>query len=309
MKRMRSAPLTDLPSLNALRAFEAVARYLSFTKAAQELCVTQSAVSRQVKNLEDELKIQLFSRVPGKLTLTDAGKTLYYSAHESFQNILEARKRIEEKHKKIKLTTPPTLTTRWLIPRLPRFHALHNRVQVVLETSTRELDLRYFNNFNAAITYREPKGGIDLIMEMLLREKICPICSPKLLSGDISLNCVNDLRHHTILHSTLDHMMWNTWTASMGVNHLTPAGELNFELEESSIQAAISGAGITFVNIHFVQDELTSGTLINPFPEIPPQPLHAYFLVYSGSHASLPSFMAFRTWLLEEVKQFLSMGN
>lgn len=301
--------MTELPSLNALRAFEAVARHLSFTEAANELCVTQSAVSRQVKNLEDELKLQLFSRIPGNVTLTDAGKTLYHAAHGAFQHILEARKEIEGKHRKIKIATPPTLTTRWLIPRLPRFNERHTNVKIVLETSTRQLDLRYFSNFDAAITYKEPEEGIDLIMEMLLYEKITPVCSPKLLADARPIHNVEDLSHHTILHCTLDHMMWNMWTASVGAGHLIPAGEYNFELEESSIQAAISGSGITFVNIHFVRDELLSGTLVRPLPDIPPQPLHAYYLVYHGSRASLPSLMAFRTWLMEEISLFLTQSD
>ena len=293
--------MKGIPSLNALRAFEAVARHMNFTKAAGELCVTQSAVSRQVMNLEDELSIKLFSRIPNKLALTEAGMTLYHATHQAFKEIVEAKKIIENKTSKLRLISGPTFATRWLIPRLHHFSKTYPDVQIEMETSTQKVDFRYTNNFDAAISYGIPHGGSALIVERLMRETVAPICSPQLLAPRQSLERVDELSEYAFLHSTLDHMAWKEWSAMMGITHIKGIVEQSFESEEYALQAALSGLGITFVNLHFVQDLIDSGSLIPALPDIAPLPLAPYCLVYHQSKSTFSALSKFRSWLLDVV--------
>ncbi|THB76791.1 MAG: LysR family transcriptional regulator [Desulfobacteraceae bacterium] len=295
----------DLPSLNALRAFESVARHLSFTRAADELCVTQGAVSRQVKNLEEELGIQLFSRVPNRLGLTSDGENLYHSAHSAFKQIQHAKQAILEKHSKLNIIAAPTFATRWLSPRLYRFQERNPELQILLETTVKKRDFRYYSNFDAALTYGEPEGQEDLVVAPLFREALYPACSPKLLSSSRPLKRIEDLSSHTILHSSLDRTEWRAWAGMMGLEDFRSSGEQFFELEESSIQAAKVGSGICLVNIYFVQDEILSRNLVLPFPHIPALLLNSYCLVYQKSKSSAAPLKRFRDWIFMELAQFM----
>ena len=297
--------MDSLPSLNALRAFEAVARHLNFTKAADELCVTQGAVSRQVKNLEDELGVALFSRVPNNLRLTPDGENLFRSAHAAFAQIRDAKKAIQEKSTKLRIITAPTFATRWLIPRLYRFQEKNPTLQIQLETSVKRLDFRYYTDFDGAITYGKPAGGPDLVMEHIFQEKLCPACSPKLMASPKPLKTIQDLSRHCLLHSSLDRIEWKAWAKMMGVSDFLGAGDQYFELEESTIQATKLGSGIALVNTYYVQDELASGELIRLFPEIPLLSLDSYYFVYHDHKSSLISLKKFRAWLFGELTSFL----
>lgn len=297
--------MDNLPSLNALRAFEAVARHLSFTKAAGELCVTQGAVSRQVKNLEEELGVALFLRIPNNLRLTPDGENLYRSAHAAFAQIRDAKETIQGKNTKLRIITAPTFATRWLIPRLYRFQEKNPTLQIQLETSVKRFDFRYHTDFDAAITYGKPAGGPDLVMDHLFQEKLCPVCSPKLMAAPKPVRTIRDLSGHCLLHSSLNRSEWKAWAKMTGVSDLQNAGDQSFELEESTIQATKLGSGIALVNLFYVRDEIASGKLIRLFPEIPLLSLHSYYFAYHDHKASLISLKNFRTWLFEEMTGFL----
>jgi LysR family glycine cleavage system transcriptional activator len=295
----------SLPSLNALRAFEAVARHLNFTKAAGELCVTQGAVSRQVRNLEDELGVALFSRIPNNLRLTPDGENLFKSTHAAFAQIRDAKKTIEEKSTKLRIITAPTFATRWLIPRLYRFQEKNPALQIQLETSVKRLDFRYYTDFDAAITYGKPAGAPGLVTDHLFQEKLFPACSPKLMASPKPLKTIRDLSRHCLLHSSLDRTEWKAWAKMMGVKDFQSAGDQYFELEESTIQATKLGSGVSLVNVYYVQDEIASEELIRLFPEIPLLALDSYFFLYHDHKSSLISLKKFREWLFGELTGFL----
>lgn len=301
--------MESLPSLNALRAFEAVARHLNFTKAAGELCVTQGAVSRQVRNLEDELGVALFSRVPNNLRLTPDGEHLFRSTHAAFKQIRDAKKTIQNKSTKLRIITAPTFATRWLIPRLYRFQEENPKLQIQLETSVKRIDFRYHTDFDAAITYGQPAGGPGLVRDHLFQEKLCPACSPKLMATPKPLKTIQDLFRHCLLHSSLDRTEWKAWAKMMGISDFQSAGDQCFELEESTIQATKLGSGIALVNIYYVQDEIASEKLIRLFPEIPLLSLASYYFVYHHHKSSLITLKKFRRWLFEEMASFLNDRN
>jgi LysR family glycine cleavage system transcriptional activator len=299
----------SLPSLNALRAFEAVARHLSFTKAAGELCVTQGAVSRQVRNLEEELGVALFSRVPNHLRLTPDGEHLFRSTHAALKQIRDAKKTIQRKSTKLRIITAPTFATRWLIPRLYRFQEKNPKLQIQLETSVKRIDFRYHSDFDAAITYGRPVGGPDLVKDHLFQEKLCPACSPKLMASPKPLKTIQDLCRHCLLHSSLDRTEWKAWAKMMGIGDFQSAGDQCFELEESTIQAAKLGSGIALVNIYYVQDELASEKLIRLFSKIPLLSLDSYYFVYHHHKSSLTSLKKFQVWLFKEMTSFLETAS
>jgi LysR family glycine cleavage system transcriptional activator len=299
----------SLPSLNALRAFEAVARHLNFTKAASELCVTQGAVSRQVRNLEDELRVVLFSRVPNNLRLTPDGEHLFRSTHAAFTQIRAAKKTIQQKSTKLRIITAPTFATRWLIPRLYRFQEENPKLQLQLETSVKRIDFRYYTDFDAAITYGRPAGGPDLVRDHLFQEKLCPACSPKLLASPKPLETIQDLSRRCLLHSSLDRTEWKAWAKMMGADDLQSSGDQYFELEESTIQATKLGSGIALVNIYYVQDEIASEKLIRLFPEIPLLSQDSYYFVFHRHKSSLVALKKFRVWLFGEMTSFLEASS
>lgn len=301
--------MDSLPSLNGLRAFEATARCMSFTKAARELCVTQGAVSRQVKNLEEELEIPLFLRLPNNLTLTPEGEKLFQATHAAFSQIREARKDLLEKNRHLKIICAPTFATRCLIPRIYRFHENNPKLRLRLETMVTPVDFRHYRDFDAAITYGAPINGQGLTAEPLFREILFPACAPRLLTAHPPLRNYQDLARHTLLHSSLERIWWKAWAKEIGIAPLKSAGEQCFELEESMIQAARTGAGVSLVNVYFVQDEIASGELVYPFPDAHSLPLNTYYLVTHPAKTGLPAIKKFRHWLFSEMEAFLSRAR
>ncbi|MCG8616718.1 MAG: transcriptional regulator GcvA [Desulfobacterales bacterium] len=301
--------MDHLPSLNALKAFEAVARHLNFTRAAKELCVTQGAVSRQVKNLEAELGIILFTRVPNNLQLTADGDALYRVAHQVFDRIREAVTTLRQKKQILKIIMAPTFATRWLIPRLYIFHETHPGLQIQLETSTKRFDFLYHTDFDAAIAYGKPNANADLVMTPLMQENLYPVCAPGLITPEKPLAHTGDIRRHCLLHSSLDRKEWRAWAKMMGINELKSSGDQCFELEESTIQATKLGAGIALANQFYIRDEIASGDLIFPFPDVPPLVFNAYYLVYDKSKATLETLDAFIRWLQDEMDRFLCTAD
>lgn len=297
--------MDDLPSLNALRVFEAVARLMSFTKAAEELCVTQGAVSRQVRNLEEELGLPLLIRQPNNLALTRDGEKLFHAAASAFAQIREARRAIREKTATLKIICAPTIATRWLIPRIYRFHEENPTLQLQLSTSVSLIDFRQYTDFDAAITYGEPINGEGLIADPLFREILFPACAPQLLSSGRPLETYADLSRHTLLHSSLERVWWKAWAKKAGIARLKSAGDTCFELEESMIQAVRVGSGVSLVNIYFVQEEIASGELVYPFPDAPALPMNNYYLAVPRTKASRQALKKFRDWVMAEIADLL----
>jgi LysR family glycine cleavage system transcriptional activator len=190
----------QLPPLNSLRAFEAAARHLSFTRAGEELFVTAAAISHQIKTLEENLGVLLFERKPKWLVLTDAGRAYLPAIQAAFRNLTEATQRLQAEAGRItlKINIPPTFAVKWLIPRMDGFMKLHPEIDLKVSTSKEMVDFAR-DDFDMAIRYGR---GIypGLHTELCLPVEVFPVCSPALLKGKYPLRTPADLRHHTLLH-------------------------------------------------------------------------------------------------------------
>ena len=213
-----------LPPLNSLRTFEVAARHLSFTRAAQELCVTQGAVSRQVKQLEDYLQIQLIKRKNRRLVLTEEGEAYMAALGQAFDVVDNATRRLRGRSDQLVLTVRllPTLAMRWLIPRLHEFHKIHPNIQVRVTTSLRPADLSV-EEFDVAIG-RMPDRRPGLRCEPLMGEDIIAVCSPALLGGDHPIREFADIAHHNLLHAATRPDAWKTWLAAVGMEQAQQPG-------------------------------------------------------------------------------------
>ncbi len=296
-----------LPPLDFIQGFEAAARNLSFTKAADELFVTQSAVSRQIKALEDHLGIALFERRPRALVLTEEGEAFYRVTADTLERLQDATERIKtsSRGRPVAVTTTVGFASLWLIPRLPRFTRLHPKIDVRIAATSEALNLER-SLVDVAIRYCAPEaapGGAS----RLFGEEVFPVCSPALLrDSSRPLKVPADLSHHVLLHEDSPgierpFMDWGTWLTSFGVGDITPAA-LHFSLSDQIIQAAISGQGVALGMTPLINEHLRSGALVAPFDKSICTS-RAYFLIKSGVAAHRPAVDEFVGWLLDESKR------
>jgi LysR family transcriptional regulator, glycine cleavage system transcriptional activator len=295
----------NLPHLAFFQGFEAAARTLSFTKAAEELFITQSAVSRQIKALEDNLGLKLFERRPRSLTLTENGQALYRIATDVLDHLQSAtdRLRAETRGRQLSLTTTTGFASLWLIPRLRRFTKLHPDIDVRISATTDALNLER-SLIDLAIRYCRPEAVPEGAVR-LFGEEMIPVCSRALLSDKARpLKRPQDLEHHTLLHfdyAGAENMYidWGTWLTALGIGELKSAGALHFSQYEQMIQAATSGQGVALGRQPLVNDLIKSGALVAPFT----QTLigsRAYFVIVSRLSAGKPHVHEFAQWLLDE---------
>lgn len=289
----------DLPSLNALRAFESAARHLSFTRAARELCVTQGAVSRQVKQLEDQLKVPLFHRLHRRLILTDQGRMLKGPLENAFDIMAATLDRLKNEPTDLKLKVHPTFAIRWLIPRLHRFQSLFPEIQVRLTTSSVNVDFSH-ENFDVGITYSgTPVKGVN--RRTLFTERLTPVCSPGLLTPKRPLTRPQDLRHHLLLHNNPEQREWPTWADAVGVSELGFERGQIFEVDDAALQAAASGLGVALGDLSLIREDLESGRLIRPLPGHVVE-TGVYYVSWPGVNNASPALGRFIDWILEEAK-------
>lgn len=290
----------SLPSLDLLRGFEAAARHLSFTRAAEELFVTQSAVSRQIKTLEQQLGVPLFRRGNRELFLTEAGQRLYKSVRGALQHIEQTVTSLQGR-----ATAPVTVTASvsfaslWLVPRLQAFRRACPDVDVRIAADNRVLDLER-SGIDLAIRYgqvdRMPAEG-----ERLFGETIFPVCSPALL-GDSSrpLRQPADLVRHTLLQlddlaADWPWLSWSEWLESMGLGNLKPAGIVRFSHYDHLIQAAIAGEGVALGRAPLIHQALQERQLVAPFRARTASPRGYYILRSRLAHPAQTE--AFVSWL------------
>ncbi|MDX1514041.1 MAG: transcriptional regulator GcvA, partial [Gammaproteobacteria bacterium] len=227
-----------LPPLNALRAFEAAARHLSFTRAAEELHVTQAAVSHQVKSLEEYLGIKLFRRFNRSLLLTDEGQAYLPTMTKAFDLMSDATSRLVKKDPAGPLTVSvlPSFAARWLVPRLGRFRRAHPEIDLRIDPATQLVD---FGRGDVDVGIRYGRGEYPgLRSDRLMEEDIFPVCSPALLDGEHPLKDPEDLAHHTLLHDD-GHGDWRTWLLAAGVDGVDPTRGPIFTDSSMLIQAAM----------------------------------------------------------------------
>ncbi|MBI1778392.1 MAG: transcriptional regulator GcvA [Proteobacteria bacterium] len=288
-----------LPPLNALRAFEAAARHVSFKAAADELFVTQGAISRHILKLEEALGVKLFLRLHRQVELTREGARYLREVRDAFLQISRATANLssapDERMLRIKL--PPTCAIRWLVPRLGRFHALHPDIAVQVTTSHDPVVFER-DEVDVAVAYGE---GIDrkLAGDRLFGEVLIPVCSRKLLGRGRRLRQPRDVSRYVLLHSIRRPTDWSQWFAAAGIADLTAQKELTFENSAMTYQGAVDGLGIALAQAAFISDELSSGRLVNPI-DIKVQNRVAYFLVFPRERQTHAKIRAFHAWIAEE---------
>ena len=240
----------NLPQLGFFQGFEAAARNLSFTKAAEELFITQSAVSRQIKALEDHLGVRLFKRRPRSLVLTESGQMLYRLAADVLERLQAGtdQLRADSRARQLSITTTTGFASLWLIPRLQRFTSLNPDIDVRISATTEALNLER-GLIDLAIRYCRPEAVPEGAVR-LFGEEMLPVCSRALLRDRARpLKRPQDLKHHTLLHfdypgAEKTFMDWGTWLAALGIHDLKSAGALHFSQYEQMIQAAINAQGV-----------------------------------------------------------------
>ncbi|NJN47884.1 MAG: transcriptional regulator GcvA [Candidatus Competibacteraceae bacterium] len=292
--------MNALPSLHALRVFEAAARHLSFNRAAEELHLTPSAVSHQIRGLETFLGVSLFRRAHRKISLTPAGQRYLPLLQTAFQQIRTATERLmaDRDNDLLIISVVPAFATQWLVPRLPAFQESHAQLEVRLIVST---DLTDFSHSDVDLAIRQGSGKwTGLSSRWLIDEDLIAVCSPALLTGKQPLRQLSDLRSELLLHVISRIGDWKNWLEAAGASHVNPEGGSRFQNWSLALEAAIAGMGVVIIGRRVVSHHLDSGRLIIPF-DVSLRSHHAYYLVYPGERESLPKIAKFRRWLLAEV--------
>jgi DNA-binding transcriptional LysR family regulator len=294
-----------LPSLDLLRGFEAAARLLSFTRAGEELHLTQSAVSRQMQELEGQLGVRLFERRHRALALTDAGQQFYPAAAQVLATMRAATDRLRAQAGRgtLSVTTTHSFAALWLIPRLAGFTRAHAGIDVRISADTRVQDLAR-DGLDVAIRHG-PASLAGANAERLFGERVFPVCSPKLLKdARRPLKEPADLRHHVLLQyddpdARHPWLHWRSWLEVERLAELKPAGRLSFSGYEQIIAAAIAGHGVALGRSPLLKDALEAGELAAPFKRTA-DPARAYYAIVSRHAAGRPEVADFVAWLKRE---------
>lgn len=288
-----------LPSLNGLRAFEAAARHLSFTLAAAELNVTQTAISHQIRRLEEELGIRLFIRQNRALALTPEARDYLPGVRAAFNDLRLATDRLLRKDddKVLTVSTLASLAAKWLLPRLTDFQESHPGIDVRITTSTSLVDFQR-DNVDAAIRYGRGQWP-GLRADWLMADELFPVCSPSLLRGDKPLRQPEDLKGYPLLHtSNANSDDWRLWLTAAGLPaDIARQPGITFDMIFMTIQAAIDGIGVAMGRTSYVQDDIAKGRLVVPFKIALPADA-GFYLVSPEGRRETPKLAAFRDWMI-----------
>jgi LysR family glycine cleavage system transcriptional activator len=298
--------VNGLPSLAGLEAFECVARHASFTRAAEELHVTQSAVSHRVRALEAQLGAALFVRLGRRVALTEEGKALAAATREAFALLRDGVARLERSKRGTALTVScsPSFAIRWLVPRLPAFRARHPDLDVRIAADDRLVDPGQ-DGIDCCIRYG-PGRYPGVQHTRLSVERIAPVCSPVLLARGPRLSKVDDLAKHVLLHDEVlrDHpgrIGWRAWLEAAGARKVDPERGPRFSHAHMAIEAAIAGQGVALGRTTLVRRDLDEGRLVRPFALELESGL-AYWLLTPRGQPLGPAVRAFRAWLADEIR-------
>jgi len=282
-----------LPPLYALEVFEVVARHGSFTRAAQALCVTQGAVSRQIQTLEDYYRFPLFKRHAKGLTLTAQGEQLLPTVRESLARIEEVSRRLSRETSALALKVP-TCIMRWMLPRIMRFQHEHPALEVQVTTTWRH-DVDFdVEPFDAAIVYSAGPGP-GTCATPLFEEWLTPVCAPALLLQK-PIAEIADLAQHTLLHPTRDHRDWRLWLARAGGAGVDAAQGPTFDTLDLATNAAAAGFGVAIGDAMLSAEDVAAHRLATPF-ELRVQSGFGYYFVCPERAADVPKIAHFRAWL------------
>jgi LysR family glycine cleavage system transcriptional activator len=293
--------LRRLPSLNALRAFEAAARHESFTKAADELAVTQGAVSHQVKALEGELGLRLFARERQRLVITDAGRSYLEVVRDAFDRLAVGTNQLLQFQSAgiLTVTTSPNFAAKWLVHRLGRFAEAHPEIDLRISASLQHVD---FAREDIDLAVRHGDGQWPgMHVTRLCVERVFPVCSPAFVRGRGKLRSLADLGRHTLLHVN-DRRDWAKWLEAAAVDGVDAGRGPIFNQASMAIDAAVDGQGIALARTALAAWDILSGRLVRPF-ELGLKADYAYWIVCPKPTADLPKISTFREWLLAEAAE------
>jgi LysR family glycine cleavage system transcriptional activator len=294
-----------MPPLNALKAFEATARHLSFTKAAAELHVTPAALSHQIRGLEDLLGLKLFFRRARAIELTDAARLIYPGIQTGFENLRQAVERLEpsRQDRVLVVSATPGLTAKWLAPKLYRFLARHPDIDTRISAASSYVN---FATDGVDVGIRLSAGNHpDLYVEKLSDEWLLPLCSPKLLDGAHPLRSPKDLVHFTLIQVDLPGVVptWSDWFQMAGVDGIDSTRGLRLNVADHALDAASESAGVVLAYKLVASRDIGLGRLVIPFgPEIP-LPGRSYFFVCQKGHEKRAPVKAFRDWIFAEIEE------
>ena len=295
----------ELPPLEALRAFDAAARHLSFTRAAEELFVTQSAISKQVIALESALATRLFERKTRALGLTAAGERLHRATVIAFAELRAAAAELRGgEEPTVTLSTTQAFASFWLIPRLADFRRGHPGIDIRISADTRLVDLER-GRFDAAVRYLPDRNAPATALR-LFGDTVLPVVSPAYLKKSARpLAKPTDLMHHILLvyedeQQRRPWLSWPVWMEMAGVPALRPAGSIAFNQYEPAIRAAVDGQGVALATLALVADLLQQGKLVAPLPQRFSNP-RSYYLLQSERAAANPAVAPFHRWLASQV--------
>lgn len=298
----RRATIRRLPPLKSLQAFEAAARWLSFSKAADELSVTPAAVSQQIKQLESYVGIPLFRRMTRAVQLTEEAKTVLPLVTEGFDRLAEAVERLarEEEAGLLTVSSVPTFAIKWLVHHLTDFSNKYPDIDVRLDAS---LETREFDRDGIDVSIRLGMGEYPgLHVARIFGEEVSPVCSPKLLGGARPLRILEDLKNHRLLHVdwgklTRQSPDWRMWAKAAGIEGIDVDRGPRFSFENMAIETAINAEGVALVSHSSVVEDLKAGRLVRPF-DLAVQSDIAYWLVCPHAHMRRAKVRVFCEWLL-----------
>jgi LysR family glycine cleavage system transcriptional activator len=298
--------LRHIPGLQSLKAFDASARHLNFTRAAQELHVTPAAVSHQIKELEEALGVSLFQRTSRHMQLTRQGQILKPAISDALEGLTRALQRIRQSDNpmRVQVTASPSIAAKWLVPRLDRFLDSVPGADVRIDVSSDPLD---FDREDIDVAIRFGDGVYPgLNVEKLFHDTLFPVCSPELLKGPKRLREPRDLLQFTLIHMDWEAQgavwpNWRMWMKAAGVKDFNDTRGLHFSQTSLAIQAAIDGHGVALGDSTLVGDDLAAGRLVKPFELSLRSPAQfAYHLITRRDTAERPMTKAFRNWILAE---------
>jgi len=293
---------TKLPPLNALRGFEAVARHMNFSAAADELQITSSAMSQQIKNLENFLGVQVFNRMARRIELTEVGRRILPGIERGFENLFDAvypyLNSVSADH--ISCSTVGSFAAKWLVPRLSDWTNQYPHIDVRVSATGEMVEFERMG-IDFAIRLGTGDWG-ELHTELLLAEEVIPLCSPDLLEGDMPLRVPADLSHHQLIHFTPPfgqlNTKWSDFLEIAGVDDVDLKRGLSFDDGTAALHAASRGQGVVLAPRVLASEELSVGTLVAPFEISLPTDL-AWYIVMPKQNLNRSEIIAFRDWLID----------
>jgi len=291
-----------LPPLTALRSFEAAARNSSFKFAAEELCVSHSAISHQIKILENFLCLELFTRKARCVELTKPGKSYYPVVRDALDSIAEGTAALLSPQAPGVLTLQlySTFAIRWLIPRLFSFHSQFPEIEVRLSTSQKDVNFEY-DDVDLCVLIGAPTSA-NLHYDFLFKSELLPVASPEFIESVGAINTPADLAKHPILQVYPSARDWSIWLQQAGAEQVNPESGLQFDSYDHALLTAAQGLGVALGTQPYIDRDLKSGALVELFPDLRMKTPGEWYLACRQGKAQDKKVLAFRQWLLEEIK-------